>query len=274
MSESCRAVEPLLGELASGGGDPLTAQVARNHVRRCGDCALLLSDLSAAWRGLDRWETPTPPARVETAVFEAVRADLTRRSGPRLVFVSLGLGLVASLLSALLVRLRMPLGGSSLALLFCGSIWTGAYALAFHAVLSRRPAPAARAALWASAALVALSLACPMGTLVDVCHAEAGITHWLGHDQGGYFLAGLVYGIVPALVGFLAIRRQGGRRLGRLFAVVAAMLALELPLFYLQCWPFALGASLSALGGAVVGAALAGLANLPLWTRPSGRVTT
>lgn len=202
MSESCRAVEPLLGELAARGGDPRTEQIAREHVRRCDDCALLLSELSAAWRSLDRWETPAPPAHVETAVFEAVRADLARRSSPRLVFVSLGLGFVASLLSAFLVRLRMPLGGSSLALFFCGGIWTGAYALAFHAVLSRRPAPAARAALWASAALVALSLLCPMGQLVDVCHAEAAITRWLGHDQAGYFLAGLVcMGSCPRLPG-------------------------------------------------------------------------
>jgi hypothetical protein len=267
MSESCPAVEPLLAEVASGQSDPLSRRVVDEHVGRCHDCARTLEELAASWRALDAWEVPPPPARAEAVVFDRVRADLGARFAPRTVALALVLGLGASFASACLVHLRAPLAGGTLALLFCGGIWTMAYALAFHVVLSRRPGAGARAALWASAALVLLSLACPIAQLTDVCHGSAGITAILGHGPATYFAVGALYGLVPAAVGFLATRRQ--RRGGILASapIALAILAVELPLFYLQCRPFAAGAFVSVLVGAASGAVLAGLAHLPFTAR-------
>jgi hypothetical protein len=129
--------------------------------------------------------------------------------------------------------------------------------------LPRKTAPGPRAALWASAALVALALACPMAELTDFCRGFS----LLGQAAAAYFVVGLLHGLAPALVGFAVTRRQPGRRLAR----QGAILALETSLFFLQCRPFTAGTFLTTFLGALAGTGLAGLVDLPWPLRRSPR---
>ncbi|MCB9492487.1 MAG: hypothetical protein H6674_10525 [Dehalococcoidia bacterium] len=273
MTEPCPAVVPHLADAAVGRADPVVRRVVDEHVARCPTCADELAELTAAWRDLDRWEAPAPPARAEIELFARVRAELAAPHEPRSVAASLALGLVAASVAAAAIHLRAPVAAGSFSLLVCGGIWTVGFALAFHVVLARRPQRGARAALWASAVLVVLSLACPVGPLADACQGSTVLARLLGRGDGAFFAVGLLYGLVPTVLGLAVTRPHGQRGLVAALPVVLAIAAFELPVFYLQCRPFAAGAFATTLAGALLGAGVASLTDLRWLARPARTIS-
>lgn len=250
MMLACRDIEPLLAELAVGAGSADMRRTVEAHTATCAACAAALVDASQAWSELDAWQVPQP---ARAAVLEQVRADLAPRRSTHVLMmaVALGLGTSATGFGLLHVRVGLEACASSIA---CAGIWAAAFVLAFFTILSRRTQRAAHAAVWSSAALVALALICPAGELTGAC-VRAGV---LGGEGVSSFTIGMLYGLIAAAVGLAATRRVRGNR--SLFTV-AAVAAFELPVLYLQCQPFATGALIAMLAGAVLASAIIGLAD-------------
>lgn len=263
---ACGTIEPALAEVATGRhAGPEDRRRVDEHVAICASCARALEDATSAWRQLDTWHVSDAVAT--RAVVVATVRDHLARPPVRAWAIAGGLGLgVAAVASTVLhVRAGVTASAGSLA---CAAIWAAAFALAFFVVLSRSVVRSVRAALWASAALVGISLVCPAGELMNACDRSEAIATWLGPDRGA-FLVGLGYGIIAAAAGIVATRRWRDRGARSAILTVAAVTAFELPVFFMQCQPFAVGVLAATLTGAALASVVVGLGE-QAWTRFSG----
>lgn len=294
----CDEVKVLLPEFSrveAGNGEELKA--AAMHLLQCPTCQAEAHQTAEVWRVLEYWEIADPGPQLGEAAKNEILLDLRRErtiiqretvaKGFRRFFLPVFLGLISATLSVAAVAHRIDVFSfDPVEFLTCGILWAGAYILAFwlaldlghHAEQRRSGLQAAR--ISALMGLIAMALCliqartCSLATAIEYCRTDLWIRAAMGAVDLSptYFLIGALYASIPiiaasALVGRgrpLASRTHAGLWSGLIYA------ALLLPAIFLQCGSFTLGASLTWMGGAAVGALGGGVSGAWLaWRKPA-----
>lgn len=238
---TCLEARPMMLDALYGELDPSDTSRLTAHLDRCPSCRTHLEGLRSLLGTLDRWTPPLPATGMASralgrvAPVPEVSPRLRRRSGPPREESRSG---------------RRASGARP---------WSG--------ILRPVRAGPVGAALTAAAVAAAVIAWMPVTTVVDLCD------RWIHASLGRFFfvliltVVAAAYSAVPLLTGRLLWATDGrGHRIGERATTFALYAALTGPVVYAQCLPLPGGIGGLWGTGAVLGAALAGLASTR-WAR-------
>lgn len=277
---NCDQVYELLVDRRYGHLQASVQDELSSHLGRCEACRIEAASLDELVSTLDRWQVPDPPPGLAALAVERSvmlpRDPSPGEARPGRVFVPMGLGLAAAVLSLILVAGSVPrLSVPGLSLGLIGAVWAMVYGAAFAQALhpELRMRTIARTALLGAGLVILAAPVLSIPGVVDACrHFFAGARGSLGLNLL-LFVAGGLYTGIPIFVSAAVCERaleatsvvRGSGHAGVLFAILIA------PAVYIECAALALGFVATWMAGSLLAAVAGPTAGMWVATRFAAR---